>query len=215
VRAAPATYDGRVPRFSLSLRTARGSLLAGVALGLFGSCAVLGLLVVRAVFFRSTAPAAARSATDSVAEPSNELRARNLQVPVRGITRESLTDTFTAPRGLSRVHHAIDIMAPRGTPVVAVDGGTLVRLDSSGAGGIALYQYDAAVRYCYYYAHLDGYAPGVAAGLPVARGQVLGYVGSTGNATPSAPHLHFAITEIDATAQSCHGRAVNPYPLLR
>lgn len=186
-----------------------------MALGLFGSCAVLGALVVRAVFFRSTAPAAPRSSSDSVAEPTGELRARHLEIPVRGIARESLSDTFMAPRGLSRVHHAIDIMAPRGTPVVAVDGGTVARLDSSSAGGIALYQYDAGSRYCYYYAHLDGYAPGLLAGQSVARGQLLGYVGSTGNATASAPHLHFAITEVDPLTKGCHGRAVNPYPLLR
>jgi peptidoglycan LD-endopeptidase LytH len=204
-----------VPRSILNLRTARGSLVAGMALGLFGSCAVLGVLVARALFFRSTSPAAARSSSDSVADPSGELRARNLEVPVRGVARGSLTDTFMAPRGLSRVHHAMDIMAPRGTSVVAVDGGTVARLDSSGAGGLAVYQYDTAVRYCYYYAHLDGYAPGLAAGQSVARGQVLGVVGSTGNASPSAPHLHFAITEVDPATRSCHGRAVNPYPLLR
>ena len=202
-----------MPRFSLNLRTATGSLLTGAVLGLFGSCALLGVLVARAVF-RSTPPAAVRT-TERVAEPSRELRERPLELPVRGISRQSLIDTFTAPRGLTRVHHAVDIMAPRGTPVVAVDDGRVVRLDSSGAGGIAVYQHDGSARYCYYYAHLDGYAPGLAVGQAVTRGQVLGFVGSTGNAAPSAPHLHFAITEVDPATKGCHGRAVNPYPLLR
>jgi murein DD-endopeptidase MepM/ murein hydrolase activator NlpD len=171
--------------------------------------------VVRALFFRSTTPAAPRAASESVAEPSSELRSRHFEMPVRGIARESLTDTFMSPRGLSRVHHALDIMAPRGTPVVAADEGTIARLDSSGAGGIAVYQYDGPARHCYYYAHLEAYAPGLLAGQGVTRGQILGYVGSTGNASPSAPHLHFAITEVDPATKSCHGRAVNPYPLLR
>jgi murein DD-endopeptidase MepM/ murein hydrolase activator NlpD len=106
-------------------------------------------------------------------------------------------------------------MAPRGTAVVAVDGGTVSQLGNSGAGGITVYQLDEAGRYAYYYAHLDRLAPGLAEGQAVRRGDVLGYVGTTGNAPASAPHLHFAIYVIADGKTRWGGRPVNPYPLWR
>jgi murein DD-endopeptidase MepM/ murein hydrolase activator NlpD len=127
-----------------------------------------------------------------------------------------LIDSFADPRGAgTRLHRALDIMAPRRAPVRAVEAGTVVRLDRSAAGGISLYQLDPAERYCYYYAHLDGYAPGLTEGAKVQRGQLLGYVGTTGNAPPNTPHLHFAIYRLSEAKQWWAGTALNPYPVFR
>ena len=125
-------------------------------------------------------------------------------------------DTFTQSRdGGARVHHAIDIMAPRGTLVIAAAGGQVQKLFVSVLGGNTLYVRSPERTLVYYYAHLDSYAPGLAAGQTVRQGQPLGTVGSTGDASPDAPHLHF---EIQQTAPESgwwqHTVALNPYPLL-
>jgi murein DD-endopeptidase MepM/ murein hydrolase activator NlpD len=146
----------------------------------------------------------------------DELRARRLAVPVQGVAPESLIDSFGEPRGAgTRLHRAVDIMAPRGTPVHAVERGTVARLDSSAAGGISVYQFDPDGRYCYYYAHLHAYAPGLKEGAKVERGQLLGYVGTTGNAPRAVPHLHFAIYRLSDAKQWWAGTALNPYPVFR
>ena len=142
----------------------------------------------------------------------DELRRRRLEVPVEGVKRAGLRDTFAEGRG-GRVHEAIDIMAPRGTPVVAVDDGRVEKLFSSKLGGLTIYQFDPSRRYCYYYAHLDRYAPGLAEGQTVKRGQVLGYVGTSGNAAPDAPHLHFTIFKLDEGKRWWQGAPINPFPL--
>lgn len=142
-----------------------------------------------------------------------ELRSRRLLVPVKGVAAEALADAFADPRGRRR-HEAIDIMAPRHTPVVAVEDGRIARLFRSDAGGITVYQFDSAERYCYYYAHLDRYARGLGDGDTVERGQVLGYVGTSGNAPESAPHLHFAIFRLSEGKRWWEGEAVNPYLVL-
>ena len=137
-----------------------------------------------------------------------------LAFPVEGFDPRNLRDTFHEARG-KRLHEALDIMAPRGTPVLAVDEGRVAKLFRSAGGGISVYQYDREQKLVYYYAHLDRYAQGLAEGAPVARGQVLGFVGSTGNAPAHAPHLHFAIFELGADKRWWKGRAINPYPLLK
>lgn len=137
-----------------------------------------------------------------------------IAVPVAGIRPDQLVDTFTQARGGGRLHDAIDIMAPTGTPVVAAVDGRVVKLFASKGGGITLYQFDQAEQFVYYYAHLQGYAPGIDEGRVLRRGQVLGYVGYTGNANPSAPHLHFAIARLDADKRWHAGTPINPYPLL-
>ena len=104
--------------------------------------------------------------------------------------------------------------AAAGTPVLAVADGHVEKLFTSDAGGLTIYQFDPSGRYAYYYAHLQGYAPGLREKQPVRRGQLLGYVGSTGNASPTAPHLHFAIFLLGPEKQWWKGRAINPYPLL-
>jgi murein DD-endopeptidase MepM/ murein hydrolase activator NlpD len=137
-----------------------------------------------------------------------------LLLPVAGVQPAQLTDTYTQSRGTDRVHEAIDIMAPRGTPVYAVEDGRVVKLFLSQPGGITLYQFDPSERLAYYYAHLDGYAPGIVEGKSVKRGELIGYVGSTGNASPDAPHLHFAIFALGPEKKWWQGTAINPYPLL-
>jgi peptidoglycan LD-endopeptidase LytH len=146
--------------------------------------------------------------------PPADLTRRDLLVPVQGISREALQDTFDDARSEGRVHDAIDIMAPRNTPVVAVEAGRIAKLFTSNLGGLAIYQFDPTETYTYYYAHLDHYAPGLKEGDRVARGQVIGYVGSTGNASPDAPHLHFAITRMGPEKRWWEGQAINPYPVL-
>ncbi len=136
-----------------------------------------------------------------------------LRVPVVGIARHQLVDTYTATRGTGS-HDAIDIAAPSGTPVVAVDDGTIVKLFTSQRGGLTVYQFDCSGRLAYYYAHLEGYADGVAEGRAVRRGDPIGRVGTTGNARPDAPHLHFAIFVLGAERQWWVGTPVNPYPAL-
>ena len=139
-----------------------------------------------------------------------------LAVPVQGVTPQQLSDTFTQARaGGARTHDAIDIMAPEGTPVVAVADGTVEKLfTSQGGGGITVYIRSPDMRWSYYYAHLKGYAPGLAEGQKVRRGQVIGYVGATGNASAAGPHLHFAINRMEQGERWWQGRAINPYPLL-
>jgi murein DD-endopeptidase MepM/ murein hydrolase activator NlpD len=144
------------------------------------------------------------------------LRRRGLEFPVEGINRNQLRDTFSETRGQGRSHEALDIMAPRGTPVRAVEDGTITKLfESRGGGGLTIYQFDPSETFCYYYAHLDRYAPGIREGQPVHRGQVIGYVGSTGNASPEAPHLHFTIFQLTPERKWWKGEPLNPYPVFK
>ena len=139
-----------------------------------------------------------------------------LAIPVAGVNAKQLTDTFTQARaGGARVHDAIDIMADEGTPVIAATDGTVEKLFfSDGGGGITAYIRSPDQRWSYYYAHLQGYAPGLAEGQKVKRGQVIGRVGHTGNADAAGPHLHFAINQMRAGEKWHQGSPINPYPLL-
>ncbi|MDP2054172.1 MAG: peptidoglycan DD-metalloendopeptidase family protein [Acidobacteriota bacterium] len=143
------------------------------------------------------------------------LRDRRLEVPVQGARREDLRNMFDEQRGASRRHEAIDLLAPRHTPVVAVEDGTIAKLFVSDAGGITLYQFDPTSAYCYYYAHLEGYADGLKEGDRVKRGDLLGYVGTTGNAPKDTPHLHFAIFQLTEKKQWWQGTPIDPYTVLR
>jgi murein DD-endopeptidase MepM/ murein hydrolase activator NlpD len=136
-------------------------------------------------------------------------------VPVAGMAVERLADTYTQSRAGGRPHNAIDIMAPRGTPVIAAAPGTVEKLYfSQGGGGITAYVRSPDRRWIFYYAHLDRYAPGLAEGQVLERGDPIGTVGHSGNANPAGPHLHFAVHRM-AEGESWHeGTAVNPYPLL-
>lgn len=138
-----------------------------------------------------------------------------LLIPVTGIVTAQLSDTFDDKRGTERIHEALDIMAPLKTPVVAVDDGKVVKLFDSVPGGLTVYQYDASGSFAYYYAHLDSYAASLVEGQEIKRGDLLGYVGATGNANPLAPHLHFAIFLLGPEKQWWKGTPINPYPLFQ
>ena len=144
-----------------------------------------------------------------------DLRNRQLTLPVHGIKRDDLRDTFNETRGSSRRHEALDVLAPRNTPVLAVEDGKIAKLFLSDAGGITIYQFDPTEAYCYYYAHLERYAEGVKEGAPIKRGQVIGYVGTTGNAPRDTPHLHFAIFKLTDEKKWWQGTAIDPYSVLR
>lgn len=137
-----------------------------------------------------------------------------LLVPVQGIKSAQLTDTFYQPRGEQRQHEALDIMAPTGTPVVAVADGKVAKLFHSKPGGLTVYQFDPTEQFAYYYAHLDRYADGIAEGMEVKRGTLIGYVGVTGNSDPNAPHLHFAVVALTPEKQWWKGTPLNPFPLM-
>lgn len=139
---------------------------------------------------------------------------QGLLVPVQGVKFGQITDTFDQPRGKERHHQALDIMAPRGTPVLAATDGRVVKLFNSKPGGLTVYEFDPSSTYAYYYAHLDRYADGLKEGMAVKRGDVLGYVGSTGNASAEAPHLHFAVVLLTPEKQWWTGTPVDPYPML-
>lgn len=155
-----------------------------------------------------------RQALDPVAVRVDVPADMRLLIPVQGKSPADLTDTFTDSRSEGRSHEAIDIMAPAGTPVLAASDGHVQKLFASEQGGLTMYQFEPTGRYAYYYAHLQRYADGLAENQPVRKGQVIGYVGSTGNASPTAPHLHFAIFLLGPERQWWKGTAINPYPFF-
>lgn len=159
------------------------------------------------------APAALAEGTQ--AGPGAAAAPSGLLLPVQGIAAAQLQDTFTDARSQGRVHDAIDILAAEGTPVLAVADGTIEKLFDSERGGLTVYQFEPGGAYCYYYAHLQRYADGLAEKQAVKRGDVIGYVGHTGNASPDAPHLHFEIHRLGPEKQWWKGESLNPYPVLR
>ncbi len=148
--------------------------------------------------------------------PDLILAPSGLAVPVADIEVGDLVDTYRQSRsGGARVHNAIDIMAPEGRPVLAAADGTVEKLYfSRGGGGITVYVRSPDRRWIYYYAHLKEYAPGLEEGQRVTRGDRIGSVGSTGNASPAGPHLHFAVHRVEPDDPWYEGTPVNPYPLL-
>lgn len=148
-------------------------------------------------------------------DPASNLRARNLEMPVLGASRTALSPSFADARSDARKHEAIDILAPRNTPAVAVEDGTIARLLRSDAGGITVYLFDPTTTYVYYYAHLDRYAGGLVEGARVTRGQILGYVGTSGNAPVNTPHLHFAIFKLTESRKWWQGTPIDPFAVLK
>jgi murein DD-endopeptidase MepM/ murein hydrolase activator NlpD len=167
--------------------------------------------------FRHTSGAADIEVADHSATQDDDsavlLAARRLIIPIVGIAHSGLRDTFDERRGMGK-HEAIDIAAPRGTPVVAVDDGRVAKLFKSIPGGLTIYQFDPEQKFAYYYAHLDGYAEGLKEGVSIQRGDVLGYVGTTGNAASDSPHLHFAIFRLGPERRWWKGTPMNPYAYL-
>jgi peptidoglycan LD-endopeptidase LytH len=145
----------------------------------------------------------------------SELRSKRLVLPVLGVSIERLKDSFRDRRGDSRRHNAIDILAPRGTPVVSADSGRILKLYRNNFGGLMVYASDAEGRYIYSYAHLDRYRHGLREGALISRGDTLGYVGTTGNAPPNIPHLHFAILRSSNVKRWSRGTPVNPFDVFK
>lgn len=158
---------------------------------------------------------APRGTSGEVADVAEELVERHLAMPVEGIQREALVNSFDDPRGGGRKHEALDILAPRNTPVLAVEAGAIAKLFTSAQGGLTIYQFDPSGQYVYYYAHLERYAESLHEGDNVRRGQVIGYVGTSGNAPRNTPHLHFAIFKMTGEKRWWEGTPIDPYGILR
>ena len=148
-------------------------------------------------------------------EAVDALRHRGLRPPIDNVGVERLKGMFAESRGSSRAHEAVDILAPRNTPIHTVEDGTIEKLFTSKAGGLTIYQFDPSGRFCYYYAHLEGYASGLHEGQHVARGDIIGYVGTSGNAPANTPHLHFAIFELGPDRRWWEGKPIDPYLVLK
>lgn len=146
-----------------------------------------------------------------------ELRDRDLRVPVDEMKVDSMKGNFDERRsgGGGHQHEAADILAPRNTPIHAVEAGTIAKLFFSKAGGRTIYQFDPGGRFCFYYAHLERYAPGLKEGDRVARGDVIGFVGTSGNAPPGTPHLHFAVFVLGPERQWWKGTPIDPYEIFK
>jgi peptidoglycan LD-endopeptidase LytH len=160
------------------------------------------------------APAALGRGAVSAEEAVNYLLARGMAIPVAGKTVNQLQDTFDEGRDGGRVHRALDILAARGTAVLAADSGRVLRVSENRLGGNTVYATDPLGRVVYYYAHLDAYQPGLVQGMTIARGDTLGFVGTTGNAPKDTPHLHFQVMRMPADGKYWDGEAINPYPLF-
>ena len=155
-------------------------------------------------------PSGAEGGTQPAPDRAGEVR---LSMPIAGLRPSDLRDSFEEIHSGHR-HEAIDILEPRNTAVLAVDDGTIRKLFHSVPGGITVYQFDPTETRCYYYAHLERYAEGLAEGQRVSSGQTIGYVGTSGNAPPQTPHLHFAIYRLGPEKRWWQGEAIDPYPLL-
>jgi len=150
-----------------------------------------------------------------IASAIERLREKELLIPVAGVSPSRIEDSFTEQRdGGERQHNALDILAPRNTPILAADDGTILRMSSNNLGGITIYATDRDQRFVYYYAHLDHYQRGLAAGRSIQKGDTLGFVGTTGNAPKDVPHLHFQIMLWPSDGKWWNGEPVNPYPVL-
>lgn len=191
----------------------------------FASAAIMALLGAYYAGYRQgldtrlTGPAPPALAAGGEAErvrdvPSPRGPLHSIGMPIYGIKPSDILDTFTQARSGGKRHEATDIMAPRGTPIHAVEDGTIKKLFLSKAGGNTIYEFDPDGVYCFYYAHLDHYFEGLHEGTAVTKGDVIGYVGSTGDASAEAPHLHFAIMKLGPDKKWWQGTAINPYPIL-
>ena len=142
------------------------------------------------------------------------MRERGLFVPVKGIAASQIPDTYDAPRDGARVHYAQDILAKRGTPVLAADDGSILHIGTNALGGNVIWATDPSRRFAFYYAHLDHYAKGLRDGQQISRGDVIGYVGTTGNAPKDTPHLHFQVVRIVSGKRYSDGPPLNPLPFF-
>ena len=177
---------------------------------------------VRASAAHTSAPSSTPEAATGAAIASTStsadfeyLRARRILVPLLGADMSKVYDTFNDPRdGGERVHRAIDILAPRGTPILSADDGRILRMSTNALGGICMYTVDPEGRIVYYYAHMDHYNDAMSPGREIVKGDTLGYVGTTGNAPKNTPHLHFQVMRWPADGKYWNGEPIDPYELL-
>jgi len=201
--------------------------MVGRWINLISCCLLLGAVLVAAqadpLEFKRPAldaplakpnPSVPTMSDAEMASAIRQLRTKWLQMPISGIDPSILKGWFGQKRG-ERNHGAADIMAPRHTPVLAVEDGRIARLWTSKAGGTTIYQYDPSGTFVYYYAHLQRYADGLKDGANIKKGQVIGYVGSSGNAPPDAPHLHFSISKLTKPNGWSTGIPIDPYEVFR
>jgi murein DD-endopeptidase MepM/ murein hydrolase activator NlpD len=190
-----------------------------LALALLSAGCARRVIGARPVTAPRSVPATARSGPTGIgplssSETVNYILSRGLIVPVAGVAVSQLQDSFDEGRDGERTHRALDILAPRGTPVLAADDGKILRVRPNALGGNAVYATDPQGRVVYYYAHLDAYQPGLVEGATIARGDTLGIVGTTGNAPKDTPHLHFQVMRMPADGRYWDGEPINPYPLF-
>jgi len=168
---------------------------------------------------RDVTPAATGSVTPATAggavATSDGGSKGRLRLPIDGADVESLKGGFSETRGGDRPHQAVDMLAPRNTPIHAVESGRIAKLFTSKAGGLTIYQFDPTEHWCYYYAHLERYADGLKDGAAVAQGDIIGFVGTSGNAPPNTPHLHFAVFELNADKHWWQGNPIDPYRVFK
>jgi len=159
-------------------------------------------------------PVAAPAPDATVMSDADYLMSRSLVMPVAGADISHVEDTYNDPRDGQRVHHAIDILAPRGTPILAADDGKILRMSTNSLGGITMYTVDMQSRLVYYYAHMERYNEAMYPGRTIVRGDTLGFVGTTGNAPKNLPHLHFQVMRWSADGKFWNGEPINPFAAL-
>lgn len=211
----------------------RAQMLGAFAVGFAAGMLTLGVLIWHSGTWKTQAsgalPAPGEPARVSSAPPADRNAGRKsvpsglsrpegltppkLAMPIAGLDPRKLSDTFNEDRP-GHTHQALDIPAPRGTPVTAVADGVVAKLFTSKQGGLTVYQFDRTQQFCYYYAHLEGYVPGLKESMHLRAGDVLGYVGTTGNAPPNAPHLHLAVFRLGPDKKWWQGTPIDPLPLL-
>lgn len=191
-------------------------IIFAIGLGVGATSSYLGLIVARGISVPAPIICKIAPPKPSWAAPRDDdydrLMRHPLTPPITDADPNELRDTFSTPRPGKKTHEAIDIPAPRGTPIHAFDDGVIARLAVSQKGGISIYEVDDEGTYCYYYAHLGRYANRLRAGMKVKHGDVIGYVGTTGDAPPNSPHLHLSISRVEG--QLWEGAPINPLPIL-
>ncbi|MCA1573909.1 MAG: M23 family metallopeptidase [Acidobacteria bacterium] len=194
--------------------SARGRVFLTLLIGIALLVVIVAFLQRQSGHYRPTTPSPA-GATSNPESPIGFVVTLKLIVPVAGVQRNQLLDTFADSRSEGRVHDAIDIPAAQGTPVVAAADGQIIKLFQSELGGTTIYQLSTDKKFIFYYAHLQRYADGLSEGKSVRQGEVIGYVGDSGNAGLGNYHLHFSIAAVSDPRRYWEGVNINPYPLLK
>jgi murein DD-endopeptidase MepM/ murein hydrolase activator NlpD len=189
------------------------TLIGGIALSAF-ALIVVALAIIDPPREVSAGQTFQTSAPVISPPPTIDGFPRSILIPIKGARTSDIQDTFDQARGAERRHEATDIVAKRGEPVIAVDDGVIQKLFLSKQGGNTIYQFDPTEQFSYYYAHLERYADGLTEGMKVKQGDVIGYVGTSGNAPPDTPHLHFGIFKLGPEKRWWEGTPINPYPIL-